>query len=199
MSVSDRVKASWDLLYYVQVMSLLDRIASGDKDTCGVSPDDARELSVVLSKFAYIEIHKDERPVPGPGTQVVVTLFTREHATVNRLVGWMLAGRVGGYDLPMSVDGPYTDALMVKVDDLLERRQEERERCLDAIRTYVAEQEAAGKKIVRKHVAEMGFSPWLVRMMWKEFDAERTSGASVPSPEGRPDRQGKRSEINPGS
>lgn len=178
--MSDRVYISCDLLYYVQVMSLLDRVAAGGMDVCGVSPDYASKLSAVLSKFAYIKVHKDERPVPGPKTQVNVTLFVREHATVNRLVGWMLAGMVGGYDLPMSVDGPYTDALMAKVDGLLERRREERDRCLDAIRTYVAEQEAVGRKVVKKHVAEMGFSPWLVRMMWKEFDAERATGASVP-------------------
>lgn len=182
MSVSDRIKASWDLLYYVQVMSLLDRIASGDKNECLVSPDDARSLSAALSKFAYIEVCKDERPVPGPETLVNVTLFTWEHADVNRLVGWMLAGMVDGYKLPISVDGSYTDALMAKADDLLERRREERERCLDAIRAYVAEQEAAGKKIVKKHVAEMGFSQWLVRMMWQQFDAERSAAAAASAP-----------------
>lgn len=190
MLASDRIKASWGLLYYVQVMSLLDRIAGGGKDTCGVSPDDARELSAVLSKLAYIKVYNDERPVPGPETLVNMTLFTWEHADVNRLVGWMLAGMVDGYKLPISVDGPYTDALMAKADDLLERRRQERERCLDAIRTYVAEQEAAGKKIVKKHVTEMGFSQWLVRMMWQEFDAERAAAASAP-----PSEQGGRTEA----
>lgn len=180
------------LLYYVRIASLLDQIAAGGVDVCGVSPGYARKLLDVLSRFAYIKIDNDGLPVPGPDTQVTMMLFRMEYLAVIRLLQWMLAGMAVGYDLPMTVEGPYTDALMAEADEFLARRRQEQERCLDAIRTYVAEQEAAGRRALKKHVAAMGFSSQLVRMMWQQFDAERAAAAAASAP---PSEQGGRTEA----
>lgn len=176
--MSDAIKEKWQLLYYVQVMAMLDHVKSGGREVCMVSSDDAGHIMDALSKYSHIDLYDcgDVSKVV-PETTVRVSVFSYELRHINTLWGFMIAGGMPGFIPPFDLDNEYAKDIIQKTEDYIKVQAEKQNACLQAIRDYVTECAAAGKKPVKKYVAEQtGFSYDYVRSVWVLFERERKGG-----------------------
>lgn len=177
-SMSDQIKEKWELLYYAQVMAMLDFVKSGGKELCGVTPEQAGRIMAVLAKYSYMDAHEyGDGPDLAPETTVRVSVFAHEMTDISTLWGFMLAGGLPGFTPPFDLNNEYARTMVQKTEDYIKAQEEKQAACLQAIRDYVSECEAAGSKPVKKRVAEQtGFSYDYVRGVWQLFDEERRGG-----------------------
>lgn len=176
--MSEHIKEKWGLLYYAQVMAMLDHVRNGGREICGVTPEVAGRTMDAVSKYSYIDLHDY-----GDGskltfdTTVRVSLFSHELMHVNTLWGFMSAGGLFGFTPPFDLDNEYARAMVRKTEDYIKAQDEKLAACLQAIREYVAECEASGTKPVKKRLADRtGFGYDYVRAVWQLFDRERNGG-----------------------
>lgn len=173
--MSEHIKRKWQLLYYAQVMAMLDHVKNGGKEICGVTPKEAGHLMNVLFKYGYIDLYDyDSDSKLSPETIVRVNLFADELTDIDTLWGFMLANGLESFVPPFDLDNEYVRAMVQKAEDYVKAQNEKRDACLQAIRDYVAECESAGRKPVKKRVAERtGLNYSFVCDIWQVFDQER--------------------------
>lgn len=173
--MSDHIKEKWELLYYAQVMAMLDYVKNGGKDVCGITPGAADHIMHALAKYSHIDLYDcPDASKAVPETTVRVNGFAHELMDINMLWGFVMAGAMPGFTPPSDLDNEYAKAMIQKTEEYVKAQEEKQAACMQAIRDYVAECEAAGTRPVKKRIAERtGFSYDYVQGVWKAFDRER--------------------------
>lgn len=170
--MSDKIKQKWGLLYWSQVMAMLD-YAVGNPALCDISEQDIVHAKQMLTKYSYI-YHGDFAPELSPNTPVRVVLSADAVETIGVLWGRMMAGNMPELVLPDSLDNKYVDAIRTAAEAYIAARAAKRTRdhddCLVAIREYVSDCKSRGVKIIKKRVADRTrFSYDHVLSVWREF------------------------------
>lgn len=171
--MSDKIKQKWELLYWSQVMAMLDYAVNTNSVFCGVLQQSVMHAKQMLTKYSYI-YHGDFTPEFSPNTPVRVVLSADAVETISILWGRMMAGGMPGLALPDSLDNKYVDAIRTAAEAYIAaqatKRTRDHDECLADIREYVSDCKSRGVKIIKKRVADRTrFSYEYVLSVWREF------------------------------
>lgn len=173
--MSDRIKQKWELLYWSQVMAMLDYAVNINPISCGVLQQSVMHAKQMLTKYSYI-YYGDFTPELSPNTPVRVVLSADAVETIGILWGRMMAGDTLGLALPDSLDNKYVDVIRTAAEAYIAaqaaKRTSDHDECLAAIREYVSDCKSRGVRIVKKRVADRTrFSYDYVLSVWRGFES----------------------------
>lgn len=173
----DGIREEWGKKMFNQVCDLLTYLSSSVLVTDKVHEDAAHILDQLTGFSIPVGVDARHANATAMDFNVRVSLYKRDFARVYEMIGGCSFGAFDPeFTWSDTPDTKWSDGVIESAREYWKRQERNKQiqdqKVRDAILKYVSDTMAAGGKLVKKRVIEMGFSQSDVYRIWKELESE---------------------------